>query len=477
MTDLDEEAVKSRLKEAVQGFIERVRSEHDRIPTRTVVRVDESGTERREAVADPFSVFTEYRIGADKETPILEEAADWLYESGNGFEVNLSDDEGNEIESPNKDQITPWYTNEILMLAGHVMNYSGNFSYSDEAFEAAFNNYFKPKYAELNRYEVIVPLLKFDGPDTIIEINPDIEIELSGGHTGEITHIEISPITPSELSGIFTFESRILTMGSGLERPQFWSHKIKLGIETDAGSHGGLESQALNRVRTALRLFKPETADMGTARRYRKNPNWLDYRENITNINGSSGSRTTPALSGKGYELAEDEVRNFQSFWEEYRHQIDPEKESNIATAIRRFNQTYTKETDEDRLIDCVIAFESTLLKEITQHESYRYRLPTRAALLLDEGSEHDREYIYRFFKKVYDARSRVVHTGQDLQDQRIKEEELRSSEFVNKARDFLRQTILEYIDNQSEGKDVQQTNREIDEAMRKAPFPPNQES
>lgn len=475
MPDFDEDAVRNRLKEAVQGFIQRVRSEHENIPKTTVMRADESGTSRREVVPKPSRVFTEYRIGADKDTPILHDAGEWLYESGNGFELSLSDDEGNEIEDPDKDQVVPWYANEILMLAGQVMDYNGGFTYTDEAFEAAFEDYFKPKYRELNVYEVIVPLLKFDGPDTVIELDSDIDVETDDDHQTDIRNVEISPLTRSELSGIYTHETRMISMGtSGLQRASFWSHKIKFEVEVDSGGYGGVENKVIDRVLTALRLFKSGIGAVAKNRQYRRNPNWLDYRENITNFDSSSGPINTPTLTGQQYDLTEDEVDEFTEFWDSYRHQIDPEAGSNIATAIRRFNQTFNKETDEDRLIDCVIGFEATLLKEIRQSESYRFRLPLRAALLLDERSSHDREYIYQFFKKVYDARSRVVHTGGELENQSVREEDLTSRGFVDKTRDFLRQAILEYIDNQSQGKNIDQTNREIDEALKQANYQPS---
>lgn len=478
MGDFHEEDVKDRLQDAVQDFIQRVASEHDEIPSREVYRVAESGNEGREAVANPSRVFTEYRISADKDTPILRDASEWLYNSDNGFELNLSDEDGNDIENPDKDQVIPWYTNEILMFAGQVMDYSGDFIYSDEAFDAAFEDYFKPKYSDSNCYEVIVPLLNFHGPDTVIKLNPDIEIGRNENHNGKITHIEVSPLTRGEKSGIFTFESRAFSLGStGMRGASRWSHKLKFECETDGVKHGGLENKVIDRVLTVLRLFKPETADMGSQGHYRRNPNWLDYREGITNIDSSTWSSRTPTLRGLGYELEEDDITEFRDFWRSYRHEIDSETGSDLSTAIRRFNQTYSKETDEDRLIDCVIAFEATLLNEITQHASYRFRLPLRAGLLLDEASDHNRQYIHQFFKRVYDARSNVVHTGGELQEQSVLSETLRPSEFAKKTRDFLRLAILQYVDNQSEGKNIRETNQEIDDAMKKAPFPLQEEN
>jgi len=476
VTDWNEDAVKSHLREAVQDFIQRVRSEHEEIPTKVIRRVDESGHPHRETVASPSRVLTEYRIGAEKETPILRDAGEWLYDSGNGFEITLSDDDGDEIANPDKDQVVLWYTNEILMLACQVMDYVGGFSYSERAFEAAFEDYFKPKYEELNQYEIIVPLLNFDGPDRRVELNSDIDVETGDDHQGEISHIEISPLTSNELSGIYTFETKMLSLGStGLNRVSFWSHKLKFEVETDTGGHGGLENKAIDRVLTALRFFKEDTEAVGRNKHYRREPNWLDFRENIANVKSSSGPIYSSNLTGGSYQLEDSEVEEFKQFWNTYSQRLVPAGDSNISTAIRRFNQTFSKETEEDQLIDCVIGFEATLLKEVTHGESYRFRLPLRAALFLDEGSDYSREYIYRFFRAIYDARSSVVHTGGELGAQEICGEEVRPREFVNRTRSFLRQTIIQYLDNEAEGKNVDQTNQEIDEAMRTASFSPEQ--
>lgn len=473
MCEFQEREVKNRLKEGVQDLTQIIKSEQDQVPSEEVYRVTESGEKRRELVSQPSKVISEYGFGEEPTPKSVTEMADWLYETDYGFELRISDQDGNQIENPDKDQVVPWYSREILRFVGEVMDYTGGFTYSEDAFESAFKNEFEPKYARSNSYEVIVPLLKFDGPGDIIKLDPDIDIDINDDHKGEVTYIEVSPLTSEELSGIYTFENRIFTLGStGLRRAGFWSHKLTMRFDTDGGRHGGLENKALDRVLTALRLFKSETGVMGAERSYSRDPNWLDHREGIMNLESSMGTQGRPILRGKGYELEDNEVPELRDFWERYRHELDSQDESNVSTAIRRFNQTYTKETEEDRLVDCVIAFETTLLSEITQHASYRFRLPLRAGLFLHQVSDEDREYIYEFFKNIYDARSNVVHTGGELRERSVNGEDLRPRDFVNKTREFLRVTILKYLEGQSEGMSVEDINDEIDDALIHANYP-----
>lgn len=93
-----------------------------------------------------------------------------------------------------------------------------------------------------------------------------------------------------------------------------------------------------------------------------------------------------------------------------------------------------------DALIDSVIAFESTLLQEIGQTESYRFRMPLRALLLLEDASDYDRDFIYQFFRELYDSRSAIVHRGSEIDGAEFEDQELNAEEFTALAREFLQQ-------------------------------------
>lgn len=125
-----------------------------------------------------------------------------------------------------------------------------------------------------------------------------------------------------------------------------------------------------------------------------------------------------------------------------------------------------------DALIDSVIAFESTLLQEIGQTESYRFRMPLRALLLLEDASDYDRDFIYQFFRELYDSRSAIVHRGSEIDGAEFEDQELNAEEFTALAREFLQQTLVEYMKNLEQDRSMQQVNQKMDQALRSADYP-----
>lgn len=194
-----------------------------------------------------------------------------------------------------------------------------------------------------------------------------------------------------------------------------------------------------------------------------------------------AGAMSSPGGNHQGVlnedcELSRKEVENFNSFWNNYQNYFKLKESISISNPLRRFYQMDKKTIVEDAVIDSVIAFESTLLEEIGQTESYRFRMPLRASLLLDEVSERDRDFIYQFFRRLYDARSMIVHRGQEINGIKIGNKEMNANEFTSQAREFLRQTLIEYIKWLAQDQSINQVNQELDEALRNAQYPVRRE-
>lgn len=194
-------------------------------------------------------------------------------------------------------------------------------------------------------------------------------------------------------------------------------------------------------------------------------------------VNYSSMGRSTIAgetrrgVFSQKCNLSEEAAREFKEFWSKYQEYHQLEKGESISAPLRRFSQMDEKSILEDALIDNVIAFESTLLEEVSHGESFRFRMPLRASLLLDKRSEYDREFIYHFFRELYDTRSSIVHQAQKIDDKNIEDVEMNPKEFTIQARKFLRETLLEYIRRIEQGDSIQQVNKEIDQVLRNAEY------
>lgn len=109
-----------------------------------------------------------------------------------------------------------------------------------------------------------------------------------------------------------------------------------------------------------------------------------------------------------------------------------------MGLSLARWNSAGDRLTEDDRLIDYWIAFESLFVPDSTQELSYRTALRI-AAFLGPTGSE--RGQIYKHMKQSYDLRSRIVHGSV-----RKRKKDLPSGELVNVTRSYLRQTLLKML-------------------------------
>lgn len=182
----------------------------------------------------------------------------------------------------------------------------------------------------------------------------------------------------------------------------------------------------------------------------------------------STAGETRQGVLSQNCNLSEVEAEEFKEFWSQYQDYLQLDENESISAPLRRFSQMDEKSILEDALIDSVIAFESTLLEEMSHGESYRFRMPLRASLLLNERSEHDRDFIYQFFRELYDTRSAIVHRGQKMNDTEVEDVKMNPKEFTLQAREFLQDTLLEYIQRIEQGQSIQRVNKDIDQALRK---------
>jgi len=114
-----------------------------------------------------------------------------------------------------------------------------------------------------------------------------------------------------------------------------------------------------------------------------------------------------------------------------------------IATAGDYYEGHHRRTSPEDQLIDLAIALEA--LFSPTEATELRFRIAHRAALLLGTDPE-DRRSLLRFLRKVYDARSGLVHEGKSpfvAKDGRGQNAPDLTSDDLQRLADLVRQAIL----------------------------------
>jgi len=159
-----------------------------------------------------------------------------------------------------------------------------------------------------------------------------------------------------------------------------------------------------------------------------------------TNANDVRMAITTQFLNS-GYHLTSKEGGEFKEFWSIVVDQL-AEPDDNYRVALDKFQNSFQRGNENDRLLDCVIALEALYLKSGEQQEM-AYRLSQRGALLLSESEEEALD-IKENLKEAYNKRSRLVHGSTADADR----------ESVLRLHDLTRKSLATFIQMKDDGKD-----------------------
>ena len=267
--------------------------------------------------------------------------------------------------------------------------------------------YFKDKWSVSNIRYCWVPLQNF-------------ECDLHKVHISDI--IELTLFTPEEKTETWNIMSPTLEEMMGL--PEYGEARYKL-----VGSYIKNQTHALNTQMLDLQTLdplqfkvKPEIESILTSLRLLKRGNVgasIILEKPTSTTPWGQSSTTTMSLNdyrvrpgGDIYKLSESELPNVLKIFNILQKEYNMRERSSLGLALRRFNQAYNSNT-EDRIINFVIALESTLLSGITEELSYRLSL--RGAALLKEKREP--EWTKCFLKIIYDIRSEIIHGDKRLHE------------------------------------------------------------
>lgn len=492
LEDFDEEFV-SKLQELSKDVISIIDNEFDgELPTRSVY-VAEEGTIVEKDIEWPGRILNQYRSEISEP---LRETAEWMEDNPDRsyrpetvidpFRSESQPVTNDFIQNPSDKHLIATFEMYLFEIVEDVINRGEKLEYDDEAFtEAAKRHLINTSYmGPLGRiseeYKVVFPLLNFALSGEALELDADVRI-IDRFDREWISHIELSELTAQELAGIYTFEGSRKFRGS---RTAFndASHGLKISMNGSASaSH---DDQVRAAIISGLRLFKQESPEVHGGPGYRMRPGALSHRENISNVCVSMKpmSTRTGAQSRKRYELQSNERDEFSEFWRSYKDKLNTESDDNTSKSIRRFNEMYRKTNIEDRVVDCAIALEGTLLQDVSPGSSITFRMMLRSGLLLDEAVRFDRKTVRELFKSIYAARGDIVHKNSQLEEVIEKNDifELdifdkdrdRPDDFVEVIRTLLARVLLRYIQKEvDEGKSVAEVNQEIDTAALNAEY------
>ena len=490
----DVEEVRPRVRQAVQEFIkevaEDIKSRGYITPTSEVI-IKECPLPEPECVPTPRGLITLYSSRQDE---FFGDIAEWLVLSGNGFpEPDRPDDDvpttviGNPDKlSSDQEQRLFRHQNAVFNLAGDVLNYVGAIEFKQEAFEAAFEQEFLPRYeTDLEGYKVVIPLLNVISPE---EIDNSMELFLESGfeihHRGTYHRVEslvLTRLDHATANALRTFEYNYRQSNqSELINPD----QLALRAEIKSSVNKELPREMTDapgkqlgkRFVTALRLFAPTAGPVGFQRAFEITSGWKTYRFGLPEVIDTDEGGREPAFERDAYELPSSDWKQFQNLWSELAHQIRLDPRYELSTALRRFNEMYVKPYPGDRLLDCMIACEGLLLRG-SHPGTKTSRMSLRASLLLDEFADLDRADTRDRIKTAYKRRGKLVHQDRYLtgilnpQGERDSSSFLHPEEYLTDLRALLADVILAYLETTRNGYSVSEVNEAIDTAVRDAPF------
>ncbi|RKU28795.1 hypothetical protein C6497_08525 [Candidatus Poribacteria bacterium] len=127
---------------------------------------------------------------------------------------------------------------------------------------------------------------------------------------------------------------------------------------------------------------------------------------------------------------------------------LDSGVEEKLQIPINRWIKSKRSRDPEDKMIDLGIAFESLFLpSDNVDQLAFQFRL--RASWLLGEDKA-EREKLMDEFKAIYTLRSKAVHNGVVPKKIKVRKDEkpIATSEFIPRAQDLCRQSILKILED-----------------------------
>ena len=126
---------------------------------------------------------------------------------------------------------------------------------------------------------------------------------------------------------------------------------------------------------------------------------------------------------------------------------LDSKVREKLRIPIDRWIKSKTSGDPVDKMIDLGIAFESIYLSDIKEKTELSFRLRLYASWHLGRDKE-DRKALMTEFRAIYNCRSDAVHKGRLNEKVKIGEEHIPISEFVARAQDLCRKSIMKILEN-----------------------------
>jgi len=275
------------------------------------------------------------------------------------------------------------------------------FRYLDENRGVAFNeSLFDKLYKEYEYYEV-TKIVKFNVicPLFNFEMNTD-EFKIEENYI-------IRKITNEEFQQIYlddVFDSR---------PPFIMIHAVRFVISTtyESDEPETIKDKIIEKIDTiitTLRLYGEGDLNHGVIRQIPIS--WT------SGYNPLIGNKRSVIWRGRTYVLNIEEFGSFSAFYSKFKESKNIKR---LQIALSRFNFSYDRNRDEDKIIDLIVGFESLIVEEKERPWDRGAYVGTACSMLI--GKTYDeRKDIKKFLQDAFNIRNRIVH-GSNYDKKKLK--------------------------------------------------------
>ena len=487
------------VKDACRRYVSSIQQGEGEVPTDTIYRLTGSGFQFRKAaeVNRPSEVLK--RNPGEHYSSEFHSVAQRIADELEFEMVPDVDIDEDGVAGVAHSELSEKLESSLREFTGLVMDYSGSFTFDEEAFEAAYEAQFEPDYTDRREYEILLPL---KGVQALSDISLGTNIGLDNPFAGSyhLTSLEITDVTDTEWDGIATFDASYNAQDTELVDDYPYSNVLRIRIERrrqnvreyilqnrgedpseirpesvsvmamdtlSYTAHDHFAREIVDTLERTLHHYRPR-CDPGFGTGYITAPSWRKYRGIAEDI---VTELYVEQETGHGEVVLEDGQDGFSTFWSDYASYFT-NQDSNYDKPLVRFEEMFHKRRDEDAILDCLIALEGTLLRG-TQGSSYTFRIGLRGSLLLD-GSNRiswSREKIRNFLSGLYAVRGEIVHQDRSLAEaiSEVDNSELNNynaSQLADEARRVFANILLRYIDHDiTHGLSIDEVNTRLDQA------------
>lgn len=169
--------------------------------------------------------------------------------------------------------------------------------------------------------------------------------------------------------------------------------------------------------------------------------------DELFNVSNTRSTSYSQELFGDSIEVGETQIEEAKCL---YKKLIDPNSSvaGKLQIPIDRWIKSNANKDSIDKIIDLGIALEALYLSEGTREQlSFQFRL--RASWHLGKNKKHRKKLIDEF-QAIYILRSKVVHNGSVPNKIQIRkgEEPIATSEFIPRAQDLCRDSIIKILED-----------------------------